>query len=1627
MAPLQRYTITVSPPGAESFQLLVPFTTTSTVASLASEVKRRASSHDEWPENSEIILRIGGATGPILYEFDILSDVIVDPKFDILTATPRIKKQPVGHAASDEQHQNGQQTDGPSFAGAIKIRVITPSLARSYRDSRSIPILRGSLTRNTTLRELKAHISNHLSYPVSAPVEASPECNCSLARQISERGLLTQLRPRDGGHSLSEPIGKLIVVHGRNRVQVLDTDHVDKSYLVSEVVMGLGGAIESREITPIGGTLLSSQSETYTKLPVMSVCSKQRHGEFQPVAASHSRGRHPNLAMNGLDIHTSESPIELSTVNMNLSLEELCLTECAIDGVLDIYVVERRFAAREGLETETGKDAIFLESDAWRHPVVQSTRGVAMLLSSLRIFTERISARHMELPNQDAVLHVVNILTRFPPAVRAVQILMSGKSPRSSERAALSQALYEVLKEVVPMQLIKSDPGRYFEGTRLLLGLILDKAKQLKLQASDLMPYISSMSVLDLRNTFTMESIIHPIQTSFGLVEEGYYDAFKLGGPLYLKTGEDPMTSIFLDQRTKRIALLSGGSVSQITVFDLNSLNSISGYASKGGMNLVIPARELCDLSYLSTLCSRHNMSVLPPAALASADSPALTLDRTGALSVYTGRAACAQPGKDISIFRPTSGGEETIDVSIVTQLLVPILAIREADGTAIFDAFGDSIRRKFKEPDEIIMVCVDCSSSMSEDSDFTEIKDDTDDTDGTDEEPNEFDTSDSSEDEVAPAGPANGTTFLRSTIDEMKTLITEHESFEDMIGIVRDASVVHRRHIASKVLGILSGLTSQELTHRLKQLDESKRRMPFYRYRGVEAAGQSDISRLKSLIAGLSTHKHAICDFLIYRASNSTSLDQRFVWNYGDAIPKIPKKDKESVNTLSEEDLVIPHDFMCPISRDVMEDPVFTCDGFTFDRNAIERWFQVRDSSPLTGLILENTELRSNGELSIRIKHWIGGEDVIGAIGETGPATRSGTSSNGTITVRFFSRLGDFTRVVPKTMSVSDLYKVAFRGLKGRHPKFQMHCKNVFLAPSNSNLSSANILNNSIIHINAPEESSSANLSSTDEFEELCLIKIYQSVGQMLFSYWIPKKTTNTFASVIFKYWRFQAKNIGTLWYASKIVAWTGLSSSGDNHLSGNPQDNWNHLSQYLNSQHATGKLCEERIFGTDGPETTEDKDEDGNADLEMGDQRLPTPLVLKLWMGGQRSEKKGKNLSRLDVLKNMFEAFSNRLLAYGFNTHLGLISFQSSAAISQPITHAIENFRHKVNAIRAHGDTALWDALALANDQLTEYAKKFPNAKKRIICLSDGMDTKSTQKAETISMNLCESKVVVDSFCLGDEDNVDLRTISYLTGGYKFQPDSLAQAMAICEMEPVLNQLERPPIVVPRQAHSFGFDPFLRFAFARDRAVPEIVTSDIFPQRRIHPNISDTFVQLSSLSTKAQQGHGSVNTHSDANLRTSRILTEIRNIVANPHPHYDIYVSEANMSFWKIIMQGPPDSAYSSGTFSIYLDMEQDYPAFPPKCRFTTPIYHPNINRHGKVCHSILDRNWTSDTTNLQLINTIYSLLLVPEFSDPINAVVTLNYHWDEVAFQEEVKAHIKKHAVKTRAEYKSEILGR
>lgn len=130
--------------------------------------------------------------------------------------------------------------------------------------------------------------------------------------------------------------------------------------------------------------------------------------------------------------------------------------------------------------------------------------------------------------------------------------------------------------------------------------------------------------------------------------------------------------------------------------------------------------------------------------------------------------------------------------------------------------------------------------------------------------------------------------------------------------------------------------------------------------------------------------------------------------------------------------------------------------------------------------------------------------------------------------------------------------------------------------------------------------------------------------------------------------------------------------------------------------------------------------------------------------------------------------------------------------------------------------------------------------------------------------------------------------------------------------------------------------------------------------------------------------------------------------------------------MSFWKVVMSGPSDSPYAEGTFLLYIHAEERYPAFAPKCRFITRVLHPNINAHGRICHSILDRDWTSDISITTLLDTIFGLLMQPEFSDPVSTTATLGYHHDTVEFYEEASEHTATYADLSRAEWKEELLG-
>ena len=53
---------------------------------------------------------------------------------------------------------------------------------------------------------------------------------------------------------------------------------------------------------------------------------------------------------------------------------------------------------------------------------------------------------------------------------------------------------------------------------------------------------------------------------------------------------------------------------------------------------------------------------------------------------------------------------------------------------------------------------------------------------------------------------------------------------------------------------------------------------------------------------------------------------------------------------------------FQCPLTKEVMRDPVFTADGQTYVRTEIEKWFVLgHGTNPLTGEELTTTNLLHN------------------------------------------------------------------------------------------------------------------------------------------------------------------------------------------------------------------------------------------------------------------------------------------------------------------------------------------------------------------------------------------------------------------------------------------------------------------------------------------------------------------------------------------------------------------------------------------------------------------------------------------------------------------------------------------
>ena len=65
-------------------------------------------------------------------------------------------------------------------------------------------------------------------------------------------------------------------------------------------------------------------------------------------------------------------------------------------------------------------------------------------------------------------------------------------------------------------------------------------------------------------------------------------------------------------------------------------------------------------------------------------------------------------------------------------------------------------------------------------------------------------------------------------------------------------------------------------------------------------------------------------------------------------------------------------------------------------------------------------------------------------------------------------------------------------------------------------------------------------------------------------------------------------------------------------------------------------------------------------------------------------------------------------------------------------------------------------------------------------------------------------------------------------------------------------------------------------------------------------------------------------------------------------------------NIMLWNALIFGPDDTPFENGTFKLVMEFSEEYPNKPPKVKFLSKMYHPNVYADGSICLDILQNRF-------------------------------------------------------------------
>lgn len=124
---------------------------------------------------------------------------------------------------------------------------------------------------------------------------------------------------------------------------------------------------------------------------------------------------------------------------------------------------------------------------------------------------------------------------------------------------------------------------------------------------------------------------------------------------------------------------------------------------------------------------------------------------------------------------------------------------------------------------------------------------------------------------------------------------------------------------------------------------------------------------------------------------------------------------------------------------------------------------------------------------------------------------------------------------------------------------------------------------------------------------------------------------------------------------------------------------------------------------------------------------------------------------------------------------------------------------------------------------------------------------------------------------------------------------------------------------------------------------------------------------------------------------MSAGRIKKEIEDLKNDKTSGISVILDQFNPNHLVGTLRGPDDTPYAGGIFQVDIVIPPDYPFNPPKMKFITKMWHPNVSSvTGAICLDILKDQWSPALTIKTAMLSLQALMCSPEPNDPQDAVV-------------------------------------